>query len=444
MDSQFRDDLNMLATALLHRGGWGNYDVDQPQQLVWEIATDAAERGQKILWGDVGAHLETVLVAGGRSETTAIKWACRARDQMAAIVKAAEHRRRGLRRLPHLRTIDLHPACDPSSWPRWSEVPVRQSWDSGRIVTYACVLPGDVIDDRPLNRYPEEITDLLHRDDGPAFHSFFDQTGTTPQDTVWYRHGRVHRADGPAIVYRFPDGTVRREAWYRDGLPHRDDGPADVWHPTPEAAPWSTMLRQHWVYDWYISGKQLTFDQYLRHVPAEMREALLADPRRYRESVSFFDPQQEHSHMPSSVFISYGHPDESFAAAVNAGLRQAGIRTWFFRDDAQPGERLHRMMSRGINAHDRVVLICSQASLERRGVLNELEQAFSREAREGGAEILIPIRRDDFVFSNWAQDRPDLARQIQDRVIANFGGANSEGAGFNDQMRRLIAALSPK
>jgi len=36
-------------------------------------------------------------------------------------------------------------------------------------------------------------------------------------------NGKVHREDGPAIVYR--NGT---KCWYFDGLRHRDDGPAII------------------------------------------------------------------------------------------------------------------------------------------------------------------------------------------------------------------------
>jgi hypothetical protein len=39
----------------------------------------------------------------------------------------------------------------------------------------------------------------------------------------WWRDGRRHRADGPAVVH--PDGM---QEWWRGGRRHRDDGPAVV------------------------------------------------------------------------------------------------------------------------------------------------------------------------------------------------------------------------
>jgi hypothetical protein len=82
-----------------------------------------------------------------------------------------------------------------------------------------------------------------------------------------------------------------------------------------------------------------------------------------------------------------------------------------------PGQKLHRVMHEQINNHDRVLLVCSEHSLSRLGVLNEIERVLEREAREGGKEILIPITLDDHVYQDWAQDRPDLAQQIRSRVI---------------------------
>lgn len=54
----------------------------------------------------------------------------------------------------------------------------------------------------------------LHRDDGPAVES-------SNGDNEWYHDGRRHRENGPAIERA--DGTKN---WYRKGKLHRDDGPA--------------------------------------------------------------------------------------------------------------------------------------------------------------------------------------------------------------------------
>ena len=44
------------------------------------------------------------------------------------------------------------------------------------------------------------------------------------QTYKYYRNGKLHRDDGPAIIR--PDGT---QEWYKEGKLHRDDGPAIVY-----------------------------------------------------------------------------------------------------------------------------------------------------------------------------------------------------------------------
>jgi len=56
-----------------------------------------------------------------------------------------------------------------------------------------------------------------HREDGPAVE---DSNGTKS----WFKEGRYHREDGPAI--EFSEGS---KFWYINGNRHRLDGPAKIW-----------------------------------------------------------------------------------------------------------------------------------------------------------------------------------------------------------------------
>jgi hypothetical protein len=145
--------------------------------------------------------------------------------------------------------------------------------------------------------------------------------------------------------------------------------------------------------------------------------------------------------MLQSTFISYGSPDEPFARKLYEALHRNGVTTFFFAEHAVPGDKLHRMMRKGVNEHDRVILVCSKASLDRKGVLNEIEETLARESRDGGAAYLIPIRLDDYVFSEWAPPNPDTAQSVRDRVVADFEGADADPAKFDAGVRKLIAAL---
>ena len=143
-----------------------------------------------------------------------------------------------------------------------------------------------------------------------------------------------------------------------------------------------------------------------------------------------------------SVFLSYGGPDESVARAVYDALLEKGLKVFFFPESAVPGQRLHRTMSEGIGAYDRVVLLCSRDSLGRPGVLNEIEQVLTKEAFEGGTELLIPVTLDDFVFGEWEPMRSDLARQVRSRVIADFRNATPRSGAFVAAINRILNALA--
>ena len=70
-----------------------------------------------------------------------------------------------------------------------------------------------------------------HREDGPAV----EQSDGTKS---WYRNGNLHREDGPAVEWS--DGT---KFWYRDGELHRKDGPAVEYSDGHQA--------------WYLNGKEV-------------------------------------------------------------------------------------------------------------------------------------------------------------------------------------------
>ena len=168
------------------------------------------------------------------------------------------------------------------------------------------------------------------------------------------------------------------------------------------------------------------------------------------ECARTLDPHQLFSLM-QSTFISYGAPDEAFARHLNDALFSNGVTTFFFPKDAEPGQKLHTAMRDGVNKHDRIILVCSKASLDRRGVLNEIQETLAREARDGGASYLIPLALDDYVYSEWQPADPGVAQAVRDRVVVDFRSADPTKSdvvtretaefSFNVQLGRLLTAL---
>jgi hypothetical protein len=143
-----------------------------------------------------------------------------------------------------------------------------------------------------------------------------------------------------------------------------------------------------------------------------------------------------------STFISYGGPDEAFARQLNQALNDNGVETFFYPLDAELGQRNSSVMHRKIKEHDRVVLICSEASLTRPGVQTELTEVMDEEALRGGDTCLIPIRLDDYVLSEgFMPKNPDHRDLIVTRVVGDFRGADKDESKFKAALPRLVDAL---
>jgi hypothetical protein len=148
-----------------------------------------------------------------------------------------------------------------------------------------------------------------------------------------------------------------------------------------------------------------------------------------------------------STYISYGQPDVAFAKKLNDALSRNGVATFFFKEHALPGKKLHRLIRTGVNAYDRVILVCSKASLTRPGVLNEIEETLAREANDAGDECLIPLRLDDHVFSDDFTDeckklgKEDFLPALRRRIIGDFREAEKDDGKFTSELLKVIAVL---
>ncbi|UUZ63345.1 hypothetical protein LP417_27845 [Polaromonas sp. P1-6] len=73
------------------------------------------------------------------------------------------------------------------------------------------------------------------------------------------------------------------------------------------------------------------------------------------------------------------------------------------------------------------------------GATSEIERVLEREAKEGGADILIPVSLDDFVYGDWAPAREDIAAQVRSRVITRIS-VHQVGE-LDVQIGKVVSAL---
>lgn len=94
---------------------------------------------------------------------------------------------------------------------------------------------------------------------------------------VWLKNGKLHRSDGPAIIYSDGIGI-----WYKNGLRHRDGGPAyfdpltgdQIWYRDGEAhrEDGPAVIQDGRIPRWFLNGIELEgvdtqkkFEQYMKN-----------------------------------------------------------------------------------------------------------------------------------------------------------------------------------
>lgn len=153
-----------------------------------------------------------------------------------------------------------------------------------------------------------------------------------------------------------------------------------------------------------------------------------------------------------SCFISYGGEDVEFAHRLHDDLRGRDIRCWKYDVDAIIGREVWGNISRAIVLHEKMIVICSQSSLERPGVHGEIERALQKEEQlkreqvaKGNAEtdtdVLVPVRLDNYILDKWEHPRK---ADVNKKHIGDFRGWDKDEANYKRGLDQLLRALDPR
>jgi hypothetical protein len=162
-----------------------------------------------------------------------------------------------------------------------------------------------------------------------------------------------------------------------------------------------------------------------------------------------------------TCFISYVSEDEAFANRLYADLQAAGVRCWYYPQSSVMGRRVWEDIDRAIRAYDKLVVICSRASVNSPAVLDEIERALNKEhalarentrrreeaAAEGkqpqlrDRDVLFPVRVDDYLFDGWEHHRKT---EVLGRTVGDFLGWDKDIEKYNTSLSLLRHALDPK
>ena len=90
-----------------------------------------------------------------------------------------------------------------------------------------------------------------------------------------------------------------------------------------------------------------------------------------------------------------------------------------------------------IRHYDKLVVICSEHSLQSLPVIREIERALQKEDREH-RNVLFPIRIDDYLFDKWEHPRK---ADVVSKVIGDFRGSDNL-ATYSKAFSRFLVALN--
>ena len=140
-------------------------------------------------------------------------------------------------------------------------------------------------------------------------------------------------------------------------------------------------------------------------------------------------------------FISFAEPDDKFSERLYGDLQKAGVRCWRWKEDARWGEPLMRAFDEAIRIYDKVIIICSERSLNSPPVIRELERALQKEddlaRRDQPSDVLLPVRLDAYVLDGWRHHRK---ADVTVKYIGDFSGWQ-EPESYARALERLIRDL---
>jgi uncharacterized protein YjbI with pentapeptide repeats len=144
-----------------------------------------------------------------------------------------------------------------------------------------------------------------------------------------------------------------------------------------------------------------------------------------------------------SCFISFTEKDDAFSERLYNDMQAKGVRCWRWKEDAKWGRTLRKEIDEAVRYYDKLVVICSKDSLKAPAVLEEIERALDKEddlKRKGeDAEVLFPIRIDDFIFDGWESE---LKVRLTKKNIGDFRDWNGDAEKYRKSVERLVKDLN--
>lgn len=152
-----------------------------------------------------------------------------------------------------------------------------------------------------------------------------------------------------------------------------------------------------------------------------------------------------------SCFISHAEQNLDFAEKLIGDLESQDISCWHYKKDLKGGDDWFPQIERGIEGHDKLIVVLSKDSVCRENVVAEIVKAIELEEITN-IKRLFPIRLDNFILSKemmeiakenvrtglWSRNWVSFVRK---RHIPDFLDWTSNPGKYKDESDKLVAAL---
>jgi uncharacterized protein YjbI with pentapeptide repeats len=155
-------------------------------------------------------------------------------------------------------------------------------------------------------------------------------------------------------------------------------------------------------------------------------------PEFYMDALTFYP-----------VFLSHSWENKDFARKLYEALITKGVGVFFDEKKIKPGDDFYESLSKGIEYFDKMILVCSKASLtESWWVDREIDRVLAKErelmkVRGKRINLLIPITVDDYVFEWDGAKKEEIKRYL----IGDFREWKDEEK-FEKALTDLLHALN--
>ena len=137
-----------------------------------------------------------------------------------------------------------------------------------------------------------------------------------------------------------------------------------------------------------------------------------------------------------TCFLSYAEADRgAFVDQLVRALRDSSVSYWYAREHGTRGRKIEEQIDQQIELMDRVLVICSKASIESDWCLFEIDRARELQKKRGET-VLFPVAMDNALWE-WKSPR---ATALMDVLAADFREA-TEGDAFDAEFEKLVAGL---